>query len=70
MRICLLYRDQDEDRYDAAAIKWLTRFVAEAKDVSLEDIQSAAGALDALPEQPGTAMEQLSALCVRYGLTH
>jgi hypothetical protein len=70
LRICLLYRDQDEERYDAAAIKWLMRFVGEAKDVSLEDIQSAAAALDALPEQPESAMEQLSTLCVRHGLMH
>lgn len=70
LRICLLYRDQDEDRYDDAAIKWLLRFVAEVKDVSLADIGLAAGAFDDLPEQPESAMEQLSALCVRHGLTH
>jgi hypothetical protein len=70
LRICLLYRDQDEDRYDTAAIKWLMRFVAEAREVSLEEIRAAAAALDALPEQRQSAMEQLSALCVRHGLTH
>jgi hypothetical protein len=70
LRICLLYRDQDEDRYDAAAIKWLMRFVAETKEVSLDDIQAAAAALDALSEQPESAMEHLSTLCVRHGLTH
>jgi hypothetical protein len=68
LRICLMYRDQDSERYDAAAIRWLMRFVAEVKDVSLEDIESAAAALDALPEHPNGAMEQLSALCVRHGL--
>lgn len=46
------------------------RFVAEAKEVSLKDIQAAAAALDVLPEQPESAMEQLSALCVRHGLMH
>jgi hypothetical protein len=69
LQICLLYRDHDSDRYDAAAVKWLMRFAAEAKEASLEDIQSAAAALDALPEQPQAAMEQLSSLCVQHGLT-
>jgi hypothetical protein len=49
LQICLLYRDHDSDRYDAAAVKWLMRFAAEAKEASLEDIQAAAAALDALP---------------------
>jgi hypothetical protein len=69
LRVCLLYRDQDIDRYDAAAVRWLMRFAVEAKEASLEDIQSAAAALDALPEQPQAAMEQLSMLCVQHGLT-
>ena len=69
LQVCLLYRDQDIDRYDAAAVRWLMRFAVEAREVSLEDIQSAAAALDALPEQPQAAMEQLASLCVQHGLT-
>ena len=69
LKVCLLYRDQDIERYDAAAVRWLLRFAAEAKEASLEDIQTAAAALDALPEQPEAAMEQLSALCVQAGLS-
>ena len=53
----MLDRDHDSDRYDVAAVKWLMRFAAEAKEASLEDIQSVAAALDALPEQPQAAME-------------
>jgi hypothetical protein len=69
LKVCLLYRDQDIERYDAAAVKWLLRFAAEAKEASLEDIQTAAAALDGLPEQPQAAMEQLSTLCVEVGLS-
>lgn len=69
LQVCLLYRDQDIDRYNAAAVRWLMRFAAEASEASLEDIQSAAAALDALPDQPQPAMEQLAALCVQHGLT-
>jgi hypothetical protein len=61
--ICVLYVDRDIDRYEAAAIRWLTRFANEAKGVSLADIQAAAAALDALPEQPLTALAQLKGLC-------
>ncbi len=35
----------------ALNVTWI-RMVAEAKEASLEDIQTAAAALDALPEQP------------------
>jgi hypothetical protein len=69
LKICLLYRDQDIDRYDAAAVRWLLRVAAEASEVSLQDLQRAAAALDALPDQPDSAMERLSALCVQHGLT-
>jgi hypothetical protein len=69
LQICLLYRDQDRDRYEAAAAKWLKRFAAEAKEASLEDIESAAAALEALPTKPDEAMEHLSKLCVEHGLT-
>lgn len=66
--ICVLYVDQDIDSYEAAAIKWLMRFAREAKEVSLGDIQLAAGALDELPEQPEPAIEQLRALCEEHKL--
>jgi hypothetical protein len=53
----MLYVDQDIDRYEAAAIKWLVRFAKEAKEVSLGDIHLAARALDELPERPEPAIE-------------
>jgi hypothetical protein len=70
LQICLLYRDQDSDRYEAAAAKWLKRFAAEANEASLEDIESAAAALEALPTKPDEAMEHLAKLCVEHGLAY
>jgi hypothetical protein len=64
LQICLLYRHQDRERYDAAATKWLNRFAVEAKEASLEDIESAAAALEALPTKPGCGAIPRSCGCV------
>lgn len=68
LRICIMVRDQDPQRYPAAAVRWLGRFALEAPEATLEDVRRAAAALDALPQRPDTAVEQLSRLCVRYHL--
>jgi hypothetical protein len=68
LRICLMFRDQDPGHYERAAIRWLGRFALEAPTATFDDLQLALDALDALPEQPDDAMEQLSALCVRHKL--
>jgi hypothetical protein len=66
LRICLMVRDQEPARYEAAAVRWLGRFALEARAATLEDLRRVAEALDALPEDPESAMEQLSRLCVRH----
>lgn len=68
LRICLVFRDGDPDRYERAAVRWLGRFALEARGVTIEALQSAAAALDALPERAGEAMEQLQALCLAHGV--
>lgn len=68
LRICLMVRDQDPERYEAAAVRWLGRFALEAPAVTLEEVRAAAQALDQLREQPQAAMEHLAALCVRHHL--
>lgn len=68
LRICLMFRDQDPDRYERAALRWLGRFALEAPAASFDDMQLALDALDALPQEPDAAMEQLSALCLRHNL--
>lgn len=63
-----MVRDQEPARYEAAAVRWLGRFALEARNATLDDVRRAAEALDALPEDPESAMEQIARLCVRYHL--
>lgn len=68
LRICLLLRNGDEERYERAAVRWLGRFALEARGATLEDLQAAAAALEALPARADAAMDVLAALCVRHCL--
>jgi hypothetical protein len=71
LQICFLYADQDRDGYDAAAAKWLKRFAEEAKEISLEDVESAKAALEALalPTKREAAIGHLEKLCAEHGFT-
>ena len=66
LRICLLLRDGDPDRYERAAVRWLGRFALEAQQVTIEALRLAADALATLPRKPMEAMEQLQRLCVEH----
>jgi hypothetical protein len=68
LRICLVLRGGDPDRYERAAVRWLGRFALEARGVTIEDLRLAAAALDALPDRAPEAMERLQALCVLRGV--
>ena len=68
LRICLLLREGDPDRYERAAVRWLGRFALEAQQVTIEALRFAADALATLPGQPMDAMEQLQRLCVEHGV--
>ncbi len=68
LEVCLLLRDGSPDRYERAATRWVGRFALEAHAVSLEAIESAVAALNALPDAPGEAMERLMALCAEHRL--
>jgi hypothetical protein len=69
LQICLLLRDQHPERFERAAVRWLGRFALEARKATIEDVRLAASALDSLAANPNSAMERLSALCVRHQLT-
>ncbi|HEY4280404.1 MAG TPA: hypothetical protein VGM91_19435 [Conexibacter sp.] len=66
LRICLLMREHDG--FERCAVRWLGRFALEAAPVSIEDVQLAAAALDALPHRPESAMDRLAAVCLRCGV--
>ncbi len=68
LRICILLRDGDRQRFGRAAVRWVGRFALEARGVTIEDVQEAAHLLDAMPDDPGGAMEGLSQLCVARGV--
>jgi hypothetical protein len=68
LRICLVFRDGNPDRYERAAVRWLGRLALEARSVTIDDLRSAADALDALPDRQSDAMERLQRLCVEHGL--
>ena len=68
LRICLVLRGGDPDRYERAAVRWLGRFALEGRQVTIDDLRDAANALDALPDRPADAMERLQHLCVERGV--
>jgi hypothetical protein len=68
LRICLVLRDGDADRYERAAVRWLGRFALEARAATIPDLRAAAAALEALPTRTAEAMEALQRLCVARGI--
>ncbi len=68
LRICLVLRGGDPQRYDRAAVRWLGRFALEASGVTIDELRLAADALAALPDRAGEAMERLQRLCVAHGV--
>ncbi len=68
LEVVLLMRTGDESRFDRACVRWLGRFALEVPDVSLEELQAAAAALDGLPDRPDEAMAQLQRICVERGV--
>ena len=68
LRICLVLRGGDPDRYERAAVRWLGRFALEARGATIDDLRLAADALDALPDRATEAMERLQTLCMARGV--
>jgi hypothetical protein len=68
--VCLLLLDQEPDRYERAAIRWLGRLLLEQRGVSLRHAELAAAYLAAWPD-PGrrdAATEALGELGRAVGL--
>jgi hypothetical protein len=68
LRICLVLRGADPERFERAAVRWLGRFALEAHGATIDDLRLAAEALDALPERASEAMEVLQRLCLARGV--
>jgi hypothetical protein len=57
-----LYAAEDSPKYDKAATRWLGRLALESDDLSLDDLQLAAAALQALPRRPDATLPTLTEL--------
>ena len=68
LRICLVLRDGDPERYERAAVRWLGRFALEAHGVTIEALRQAADALELLPSSTAGAMERLRVLCAQHSV--
>ena len=66
--IACLIEEQDGERYDSAAVRWLGRFALECPTVRIEDLREGVTAFEALSENPEGARRALEALCARHGL--
>ncbi len=62
LALCVVLADRDPARYRRAAARWLSRFVDEVSDGSLEETQLVAAALAALPTVPTLALPVLREL--------
>jgi hypothetical protein len=68
LAICLLIEQQDADRFERAAVRWLARLSLEVASVRIEDLRAGLLAFEALPENPLGARSALAELCARHGL--
>jgi len=57
-----LYASEDSPKYGKAATRWLGRLALESDDVSLDDVQLAAAALQALRRRPDSSIGVLKDL--------
>jgi hypothetical protein len=61
-----LMLEADDPAFDAAAVRWLSRFIGECAGVALGEAHAALDALEALPA--ADAHPTLTALLKRHGL--
>jgi hypothetical protein len=63
LQVCVLLRDREPQRYEAAAVRWIGRFCVEHPDVTLEDVDHARAAFQIMRRDPERALGILQALC-------
>jgi hypothetical protein len=66
--IACLIEEQDGERFERAAVRWLGRFALERPTVRIEDLREGAVAFAALAANPEGARRALELLCARHGL--
>ncbi len=68
VRVCLLISERAPERLEAACVRWIRRFAAEASGQRWNDYRLIVEAFDALSEAPEEAADHLFALCRERGL--
>jgi hypothetical protein len=63
LRVCVVLRDQEPARFDAAATRWIARYCAERPGVTLDDVDQACSAFEQMRVDPAGALEMLQVLC-------
>ena len=62
LALCVVFAERDPARYRRAAPRWISRFLEEAPNATLEEAQLVAAALAALPSTPKLALPVLREL--------
>ena len=64
--VCALLADKEPGRFERAAARWLARYCLEVRDVTLDSIDEALGALQAMRATPADALVTLRDLVRRH----
>jgi hypothetical protein len=62
LEVCLVVRDTQPERFDAAAVRWIGRYCAERPNLSLELVDAAVSAFRELQHDPEAGLGRLQAL--------
>jgi hypothetical protein len=65
LQVLLLMLEADDPAFNAAAVRWVSRFTGECRGVALTEVHAVVEALDGLPDPDASAT--LGALLKRYG---
>ena len=68
LQICLLMSDQDDDRFERAAVRWLARASLETPTMRLDDLRMGLIAFEAMPYNQQAARRTLADLCATHRL--
>jgi hypothetical protein len=65
LQVCLIVREAEPERFDAAAVRWIGRYCAERPNLSLELVDAAVTAFRELERDPEAGLEHLHVVVAR-----
>src|ERR1700710_668057 len=63
LKVCVLLRDREPERYERAAVRWIGRFCVECREATLEDVDHARMGFQGMRRDPVRAVDVLRVLC-------